>query len=183
VTAQPAAAEATPAPASQTAPARYPGVGPGAPSPQIGSESHERTERSQRFAVDSDAPGIIAILVEYGLAEYRRNGRTRPPEYVQNVLAQLALSAPAVVVALCPHLLAALSPDVAKTVSDLASAPAVRDPATATPDLRHWLTVAEAAGQLGISHHGVRDRCRRGTLTAMKHKIDGRWRIDAKDLG
>ncbi len=98
-----------------------------------------------------------------------------------HVLAVIALGSPATA-ARCLRLLSALPNDVRSAIARLASAPAVRDPATATADLRHWLTVAEAAAQLGISKHGVRDLCRRGRLAATKHRVTGTWRIDPASI-
>ncbi len=65
----------------------------------------------------------------------------------------------------------------------LASAPPVTSTGPAGPPLPGWLTIRQAAGQLGITAHAVRARCRRGQLPAVKHKISGEWRIDGTDLG
>jgi Helix-turn-helix domain len=112
------------------------------------------------------------MLVERALAEYQRNGRT-PPAHVQRALGQLAAEVPAVVAALCPRL-AALPGTGARLVSDSGGTSV----GAAAPQSRDWLTVRQAAAQLGISERGVRKRCQRGQLAASKHPHTGAWRID-----
>ncbi len=43
-----------------------------------------------------------------------------------------------------------------------------------------WITVSEASRQLGIAERTVRDRARKGKITAKKE--GGRWLIDADSL-
>jgi hypothetical protein len=119
---------------------------------------------------------IVAMLAELALGTYQGNGRAPSPE-VAWVCARIALGSP-VTAARCPHVLAALGSDVRAAVLRLARATAVTDAAASVPPLASWLTVDQAAGLLGITAHGIRARCRRGQLAAVKHRVTSEWRID-----
>ena len=119
---------------------------------------------------------VLALMCELGLRKYRSDGRAVPAD-VAHVAAVVALGSPATA-ARCPCLLDAVASDVRAAVLRLATGPAVTGAAPNGPPLASWLTVDQAAAQLGISQHGVRARCRRRQLPATKHRITGRWRID-----
>jgi Helix-turn-helix domain len=139
--------------------------------------AHPSRERGSQGRTEA----IVAKLCELGLSTYRGSGLAVPPD-VARALGEVALGSPATA-ARCPRLLAALPADVRAAVLRQASGPPVSEIGNGVADLPHWLTVREAAELAGITAHGIRDRCRRGRLTATKHRVTGEWRIDGTDLG
>jgi hypothetical protein len=123
---------------------------------------------------------VLAWEAALQSAAASRNGRTVGEDVVW-LVSHRALAAPATA-ALCPAVRSVLPPDVLAAVLALAAEAGVTtvaepasQPAGSAVTGRSWRTVAEAARALGLTCHGVRARCRRGTLPAVKEA--GQWRV------
>jgi hypothetical protein len=172
----------------------------------MGSAVTDRAARPSadgRVVLEPQAVPPLLGAVEMALRSYRKNGKP-VNRAMRDAAAALAFSAPWLAVQL-PAVLAALGPDAAAGIHCQAAKRQVRRLGVAAFDaggsqppesgpavplsnaasallVTGPLTAGQAARMTGLTTHGVRTACRRGTLDARKNRVTGEWLIEPDAL-
>ena len=125
---------------------------------------------------------LSLVAFEVALNTSASNGGAPPTAEVAYTVGRLAMAAPGTA-ARCPHVRAALAPEVLAVVIAHVSAVPATPPAAPRPEaVDSPMGSTAAARLLGVTTAAVRAAAQRGTLRGAKSAVTGEWTFSAADV-